>query len=130
MNHPNLDFQSLQAVVDRVRHKGGQRDRLATAELNAISGARCRDPLRTRYPNFRWRLIPTVYCVFHAVLCLGGLVTYDVAGNASYAGHRHVTISLAHSVLFWFAAYCWFKNYWRCGILFLAAVIILNRLVY
>lgn len=87
---------------------------MSEAELDAILGNPHRAPLRTRYPSFRWRLIPAVYCAFYGALCLGGFIAYDVVDNASYAGHRQVTISLAHSVLFWFAAYCWFKNYWKC----------------
>lgn len=125
---PNLDFRSLQAAVDRVRNNEGQRDASVNDELGAIGDTPRKDPFRARYPNFRWRLIPAVYCAFYAVMCIGGVVTYDVFGNASFAGYRGVAISVAYSVLFSCAAFCWFRNYWKCGIFFFAAVIVLSNL--
>ena len=83
LQHPNLDFKSLQAAVDRVRCDDGHRNAAVKEELDAIRDAPRTAPFRSRYPIFRWRLIPTVYCAFYGALCIGGLVTFDAAtGNA------------------------------------------------
>lgn len=130
LEHPKLDFKSLQAAVDCVRYDGTQRDASWSGELHASNTALRRDPFRARHPNFRWRLIPAVYCAFYGVMCIGGLVTFDVAGNAAFAGFRGAAIALAHSFLFSLAAFCWFKNYWKCGVLSFVAVLVLNRLLF
>jgi len=130
LRHPNLDFKSLQAAVERVRENGGQHDDNVHDELNAIRDTPRRNPFRARYPNFRWRFIPAVFCAFYAAMFVGGLVTYDLSGNATFAGYRIATILLAHAFLFSCAAFCWFRNYWKCGILLFGGVIALNNWIY
>ena len=95
MTDPNLDFKSLQAAVDRVRHVGGQPDDLSRAEYEDIGDKPRLNPLRKRVPAFRWRLIPAVFCAFQATVCLRWLIVYDIACNVTYAGHRPAAIFVA-----------------------------------
>jgi hypothetical protein len=128
--HPTLDFKSLQAAVDDVRHERGGRGPTANPESVAFEGTSRRDPLPARHPNFRWRLIPAVYFAFCALTFAGGVVTYDLSGNLAFAGYTRATISLAHALLLLCAALCWFRNYCKCSILLYVAVIVLNNLIY
>ncbi len=130
LRHPNLDIKSLQAAVERVRESGGPRDASVHDKLNAIRETPRKNPFRERYPNFRWRVIPAVYCALYAAMFVAGLVTFDLSGNAAFAGYRSATISLAHAFLFSCAAFSWFKNYWKCGILFFGGAIALNNWIY
>lgn len=125
-SQPNIDFKSLRAAVDEVRRDLGRVGDVAV-ELSNMTITQRPDPFRSRYPTFRWRLIPAVYCAFHAVTSIGGLVAYDAFGNASFSGYRYSTIALVFTLLFSCSAFCWFRNYWKSCILFFVAAIALGR---